>query len=77
VLGAAVGFIPGIAVTYPLTSTAWMTNPLDARGNELPSHFVDVPWLMVLGLVVVLPVATAAIVGLTARSRLPMVARLD
>jgi putative ABC transport system permease protein len=77
VLGAAVGFIPGIAVTYPLTSTAWMTNPLDARGDELPSHFVDVPWLMVLGLVVVLPVATAVIVGLTARSRLPMVARLD
>ena len=77
VLGAAVGFIPGIAITYPLTSTEFMSNPLDARGNELPSHFVDIPWLMILGLVVVLPLVTAAIVGLTARSRLPLVARLD
>ncbi len=32
---------------------------------------------MVLGLVVVLPAATALIVGLAARSRLPLVARLD
>jgi putative ABC transport system permease protein len=76
-LGAAVGFIPGIAVTYPLTSTSWMSSPLDARGHQLPSHFVDIPWLLVLGLVVVLPLVTAAIVGLTARSRLPLVARLD
>ena len=76
-LGAAVGFIPGIAITYPLTSTEFMSNALDARGNELPSHFVDIPWSMILGLVVVLPLVTAAIVGLTARSRLPLVARLD
>ncbi len=76
-LGAAVGFIPGIAITYPLTSTSWAPDGLDDRGNELPSHFVDIPWLMVLGLVVVLPLLTAAIVGLTARSRLPLVARLD
>ncbi len=76
-MGAAVGFIPGIAITYPLTSNSWMPGGLDARGNELPSHFLDVPWLMVLGLVVVLPILTAAIVGLTARSRLPLVARLD
>ncbi len=76
-MGAAVGFIPGIAITYPLTSTSWAPDGLDARGNALPSHFVDVPWLMLLGLVVVLPILTAAIVGLSARSRLPMVARLD
>jgi putative ABC transport system permease protein len=76
-MGAAVGFIPGIAITYPLTSSSWMPEGLDPRGNELPSHFVDVPWLMVLGLVVVLPLLTALIVGLTARSRLPLVARLD
>ena len=48
-MGAAVGFIPGIAITYPLTSNSWMPGGLDARGNELPSHFLDVPWLMVLG----------------------------
>lgn len=67
VLGAAVGFIPGIAVTYPLT-----------RGySEVDAHFLDIPWLMILGLVVGLPLLTALIVGLCARSRLPLVARLD
>ncbi len=75
-LGAAVGFIPGIAITYPLTSTSWVPSGLDAEGNAIPSHFVDIPWVMILGLVVVLPVVTATIVWLTARSRLPMVARL-
>ena len=67
-LGAAVGFIPGIAVTYPLTS---------GYSEVAETHYLDVPWLMILGLVVALPLLTALIVGLTARSRLPLVARLD
>jgi putative ABC transport system permease protein len=70
-LGAAVGFIPGIAVTWPLTSSS----ALD--GGPPTGPFLDVPWLMVLGLVVVLPAVTAVVVGLFARSRLPLVARLD
>ncbi|MFC6344298.1 FtsX-like permease family protein, partial [Nocardioides hankookensis] len=68
VLGAAVGFIPGVAITYPLTS---------GYSEATAGHYLDVPWLMILGLVVVLPLLTALIVGLTARSRLPLVARLD
>ena len=77
-LGAAVGFIPGIAISLPADlghscPRATWTRP----GTRCPSHFLDVPWLMVLGLVVVLPLLTALIVGLTARSRLPLVARLD
>ena len=35
------------------------------------------PWLLVLGVVVGLPLLTAALVGVTARSRLPLTARLD
>ena len=70
-LGAAVGFIPGIAVTYPLTGSSWDPNGADV------SHYLDVPWLLIGGLVVVLPLLTAAIVWVSARSRLPMVARLD
>ena len=58
-LGAAVGFIPGIAVTYPLTGS-------DAGTREgWPSRrrpYLDVPWLMI-GVVVVLPLLTALIVG--------------
>lgn len=68
VLGAAVGFIPGVAVTYPLT-----------RGyNDFSAdHFLDVPWLLITAVVVGLPLLTALVVGLFARSRLPMVARID
>ena len=67
-LGAAVGFVPGIAISYPLT-----------RGYTGlgPSHYLDIPWLQIVGLVVALPLVTALVVGLLARSRLPMVARLD
>jgi putative ABC transport system permease protein len=77
-LGALVGFVPGIAVTYPLTSTTWAPpDSTDATGAVLPDHFLDVPWLLVLGLVVVLPLFTAAVVGLASRSRLPMMSRLS
>jgi putative ABC transport system permease protein len=67
-MGAAVGFIPGIAISYPLTRN------YDGSG---PSHYVSIPWLEIIGLVVALPIVTALVVGLLARSRLPMVARLD
>jgi putative ABC transport system permease protein len=76
-LGAVVGFIPGIAVTYPLTSSSWAKGSLDASGTPIGDHFIDVPWLLILGLVVALPLFTAAVVGLTTRSRLPMVSRLS
>ncbi len=73
-LGAVVGFIPGIAITWPLTY-----QPADLLGGsgEATGPYIDVPWLLVLGLVVALPLVTAAVVGLTARSRLPLVTRLD
>jgi putative ABC transport system permease protein len=71
VLGAAVGFVPGIAVSYPLTRRI-MPGP-----GPGPSHYLSIPWLQIVGLVVALPLLTAAVVGLVARSRLPLVARLD
>jgi putative ABC transport system permease protein len=76
-LGAAVGLIPGIAVAWPLTKT---TSGGGVPGEEVfttVGPFLDIPWLMILGLVVVLPAVTAVVVGLFARSRLPLVARLD
>ncbi|WP_435746203.1 ABC transporter permease [Nocardioides sp. SYSU DS0663] len=72
VLGAVVGFVPGVAITYPLTRTTWMP-----EGSGVADHYLDVPWLLVGGLVVALPLLTAVVVGLAARSRLPLVARLD
>ena len=71
-LGALVGLVPGIAITYPLTRPGYYG---ELTGD--PSHYLDIPWLLVLGVVVGLPLLTAALVGLSARSRLPMVARLD
>jgi putative ABC transport system permease protein len=69
VLGALVGAIPGIAITYPVTGAY---GPPGA-----PDHYLDVPWVLVFAVVVGLPVLTALLVGLTARSRLPLVARLE
>lgn len=77
VLGAAVGFIPGIAVTYPLTTQNYGMIAADGSAQLNSGPFLDVPWLMVLGVVVALPLLTAAVVGIFARSRLPLVARLD
>lgn len=73
VLGAAVGFVPGIAASYPLTAQTWVPDPDDT----LPGHYLDVPWLLIVPLVLGLPLLTALIVGLTARSRLPLAARVD
>nr|WP_272917736.1 FtsX-like permease family protein [Nocardioides flavescens] len=71
VLGALVGSIPGVAVTWPLTSSPGF------GGGGPTGPFLDVPWLMLLALVVALPVLTALVVGASARSRLPLVSRLD
>ena len=79
VLGAIVGFIPGVAITYPLT-TGMAGVCVGTEGGAMrcdnPGPFLDVPWLMIAGLVLVLPLLTALVVGLTARSRLPLVSRL-
>ena len=71
-LGALVGLVPGIAVTYPLT------RPIDyGSGVTGPAHYLDVPWVL-LGVVVVgLPLLSALVVAATSRSRLPLVARLE
>ena len=79
VLGAIVGFIPGVAITYPLTASS--SDFCSSTGNGpltcgASGPFLDIPWLLIAGLVVALPLLTALIVGLTARSRLPLAARL-
>ncbi|MFC5729232.1 MULTISPECIES: FtsX-like permease family protein [Nocardioides] len=66
VLGAPVGFIPGLAISQPLT-----------RSWETGATAVDVPWLLILTVVAGLPLLTAAAVGACARGRLPLTARID
>ena len=81
-LGVVVGFIPGVAVTWPLTATAGDTCVVQGSGGCSPSGvgtgpFLDVPWLVVLAVVVVLPAVTSLLVAAVSRGRLPLVARLD
>ena len=71
ILGAGVGFIPGIAISRPLTAG------YGGSGTAPDGPFLAIPWLLIVTIVVALPLLTAAVVGLTARSRLPLVARLD
>ena len=65
------GFIPGIAISRPLTAGS------GSNGAAPDGPFLAIPWLLIVTIVVALPLLTAAVVGLTARSRLPLVARLD
>jgi putative ABC transport system permease protein len=76
-LGAVVGAVPGIAVSYPLTSTSWLAGTTDASGHAIPDHFLAVPWVLLVAVVVGLPLLSAGIVALATRSRLPMVSRLS
>lgn len=72
ILGAAVGFVPGVAISRPLTAMGYL-----GPGSTAEGPFLAIPWLLIGTIVLVLPLLTAAVVGLTARSRLPLVARLD
>ena len=83
VLGAAVGFIPGIAISYPLT---WHSNwigveipegMVDLSGAPIAEHYLAIPWSMIAVLVFGLPVVVGLVVALVTRSKLPMVARIE
>ncbi|MDK3255302.1 hypothetical protein [Blastococcus capsensis] len=65
--GLLVGFAPGVAVAYPLTST-------DYGAGARP--LIDVPWPLLAGIAVAVPVLAVAVTGITVRSRLPMVSRV-
>lgn len=72
VLGALVGAVPGVAIAVPLTR-GFGSGPSTA----LTGAVVDVPWLLVLAVVVGLPLLAAALVAATTRSRLPVGGRMD
>jgi putative ABC transport system permease protein len=65
-LGVLVGMAPGIAVAYPLTST-------DFGNGARP--LIDIPWLLLGGVAVLVPLLAVAVTGLAVRAKLPMVAR--
>ena len=63
VLGTLAGTVPGVAAAVPLTR-GFSRGPGDVR----PESLVDVPWTLLLVVLVGLPLASAAVSALTARS---------
>lgn len=72
-LGVVLGFVPGLAVTWPLTANSYtsFTSPQDASGPV-----ISIPWALLLAVVVAVPLFAGLVTGLCTRSRLPMVRRL-
>ncbi|MGH3239293.1 MAG: FtsX-like permease family protein, partial [Spirillospora sp.] len=69
-LGIAGGLVPGLAVARPLT------NQPEQPGVAGHGTILDIPWTLLLGVGVVVPLVTAvAAAGLT-RGRLPMTRRV-
>ena len=74
ITGAAVGFIPGIAVSYPLSSKVAATTTA-AAGRVV--YFHSIPWGLIGVVVGILPLAIAALIWVSVRARLPMTARIQ
>ncbi|WP_460447645.1 FtsX-like permease family protein, partial [Angustibacter aerolatus] len=71
--GVLVGAVPGLAMAWPLTAQSY-----DARTGESVwgSPTISVPWLLLLGIVVAVPLVAALAAGAGVRSRLPLTRRL-
>ena len=77
VLGIAAGLVPGVAAAVALTrygaSSGWTSY---GAGDDVDAtRYVVVPWELVLGLLVVLPLVAAAVTALGAGGRLSAPAR--
>lgn len=71
--GIAVGVVPGLAVTWPLTAAR--SDP--SSGEQVwGSPIIAVPWLLLVGVGIGVPVLAALAAGLGVRSRLPLTRRL-
>ena len=69
VLGVLVGLVPGIAVAWSSTVQNWQ-----ARENGVTDPTIVVPWLQLVGPVIVVPLIAAAIAWVSIR-RHPTVTR--
>lgn len=77
-LGAAAGFIPGIGITYPLTRNGQPSSgQVDLEGNPILDHYLVIPWPVIAGLVIGLPILVGLITMALTRAKLPMAGRLD
>ncbi len=73
-LGVALGFVPGLAVTWPLTANSYSSYAPPPGGANGP--VIAIPWTLLLVVALAVPLVAALVTGLFTRSRLPMVRRL-
>lgn len=69
--GALIGFVPGIAISFPITTEGW------PERDSVAAHYLEIPWDLIGIVLVGLPLVIALIVAVTTRGRLPMVARVE
>ncbi|KAA1422878.1 ABC transporter permease [Mumia zhuanghuii] len=70
-LGVAVGFAPGLAATWPLTSDRWGSLE-GADGGPI----VDIPWGVLAAIVFVVPLVAVLASAVFTRGKLPLTRRL-
>jgi putative ABC transport system permease protein len=73
-LGVGLGFVPGLAVTWPLTVVDYGTPQPGVTHPNGP--VIAIPWTLLVVVVIAVPVVSGLVTGLFTRSRLPMVRRL-
>jgi putative ABC transport system permease protein len=74
VLGIAVGLVPGIAMTYPLTSQSW--DQLTHVEKHVPPTIV-IPWLPLVAVVVGVPLLAGLLSAAAIRKAPTMTRRAD
>ncbi|QMW67042.1 FtsX-like permease family protein [Mumia sp. ZJ1417] len=70
-LGVLVGFAPGLAAAWPLTSGRW--GALEGTGS---GPVIDIPWGILATLVFVVPLIAAGASAIVTRGRVPLTRRL-
>jgi putative ABC transport system permease protein len=70
--GIAVGIVPGIAVTWPLTANHNGPDGTSVWGDPI----INIPWPMLALIGIGVPLLAALAAGLGVRSRLPLTRRL-
>jgi putative ABC transport system permease protein len=74
VLGVAMGLVPGVAISYPLTAQFGSVDP--ATGKELPPvHYLAIPWLPLVLVVVGVPLLAGLLSALAIRKAPAMTRR--
>jgi putative ABC transport system permease protein len=73
-IGLAVGLVPGVAITYPLTGTQECDQFTNVCSGQFVDPIIEIPWLW-LGVVVAAVPLVAALVAAAAVRREPVMTR--